>query len=420
MAQFDINSLLQSMGIGQPQSVDMTGVGQQDSLADILASLSGGQQSNDYLANYEVQEAPLIDFGDMAPMEQGFGGMGGGEEQSYAPTVPTGNISNYVQEALGAREPVKQNSIMDILSTRFNNLIPEQAATGPSVSNYITAAKKSLYGAPTTSQEIADAGVVNQMKMMSSMNKATGAGSGTVFSQVMAQINADPQLSRLPAATKIAMAQSKIGTNLIVDPNTGAVRDMGGAATGLGNLQYGAQGGKNQSNLEYAGRIAAEKKNAEFNAQLQQELNKKGVQANSMLNLINEARTYLPYATGSTLGAARVAGQKILGISTEETQANAKLDAIGGAMVSNIPRMEGPQSDKDTMLYREQAGRIADRTLPIADRAAALDVIEEIAQRQAGYGNFIGAQLGGVQAPQSNAPNLQDPGFQEFLRSKGY
>ena len=39
--------------------------------------------------------------------------------------------------------------------------------------------------------------------------------------------------------TLIRMAQNKVGTNLEIDPNTGRARDIAGAATGLGNLEYG-------------------------------------------------------------------------------------------------------------------------------------------------------------------------------------
>jgi hypothetical protein len=55
-----------------------------------------------------------------------------------------------------------------------------------------------------------------------------------------------------------------------------------------------------------------------------------------------------------------------------------RLKVIGGAMVLAMPRMEGPQSDTDTKLYREMAGKVGDDTVSIERRLAALDEVEKI------------------------------------------
>lgn len=82
--------------------------------------------------------------------------------------------------------------------------------------------------------------------------------------------------------------------------------------------------------------------------------------------------------TGSTIGnmvdtAAGVFGASPAGAKEAET-----LKAIGGALVSKMPRMEGPQSDKDVALYKEMAGRIADATVPRDRRLAALEKVKEL------------------------------------------
>jgi hypothetical protein len=46
-------------------------------------------------------------------------------------------------------------------------------------------------------------------------------------------------------------------------------------------------------------------------------------------------------------------------------------------MVSNIPRMEGPQSNIDVENYRTMAGRIDD-PIPAEERLAALDSIQQM------------------------------------------
>lgn len=55
-----------------------------------------------------------------------------------------------------------------------------------------------------------------------------------------------------------------------------------------------------------------------------------------------------------------------------------RLKVIGGALVLSMPRMEGPQSDADTKLYREMAGKVGDDTVSIERRLAALDEVEKI------------------------------------------
>jgi hypothetical protein len=49
--------------------------------------------------------------------------------------------------------------------------------------------------------------------------------------------------------------------------------------------------------------------------------------------------------------------------------------------MTDMPRMEGPQSDRDVELYREAAGRLGDPTVPRDQKKAAIKAIREINQR---------------------------------------
>jgi len=49
-----------------------------------------------------------------------------------------------------------------------------------------------------------------------------------------------------------------------------------------------------------------------------------------------------------------------------------------------MPKMSGPQSDKDVILYRQMAGTIGDPTIPRETKKAALNTIREIQNRYAG------------------------------------
>lgn len=101
-------------------------------------------------------------------------------------------------------------------------------------------------------------------------------------------------------------------------------------------------------------------------------------------DLITQARQILPNATASGLGAKRDEANRFFGRTTPEAQNAAKLSAIGGNMLMMMPRMEGPQSDKDVENYKLMVGKIGDPTIPAAERSAAMDALEEIVVRNTG------------------------------------
>lgn len=111
------------------------------------------------------------------------------------------------------------------------------------------------------------------------------------------------------------------------------------------------------------------------------ESGKEAAKFEKLSNVIDIARKTMKDASGSLLGAGAASVARAAGVSTATSKANAKLKALQAAMMMNMPRMEGPQSDKDVELYREQAGRIGDPTAPIDDRMAALDVLGELMDR---------------------------------------
>lgn len=100
--------------------------------------------------------------------------------------------------------------------------------------------------------------------------------------------------------------------------------------------------------------------------------------ANDSVELIRMARDLLPGATGSGIGAAADATARVFGKTTDGAQRAAQLEALGSAMVMKMPRMEGPQSNLDQILYREMAGKIGDRTVPVEEREAALKTVEQL------------------------------------------
>lgn len=110
--------------------------------------------------------------------------------------------------------------------------------------------------------------------------------------------------------------------------------------------------------------------------------NKEGVQqgkdTQDIFSILNEARPLLANATGSYGGVALDKAAQTFGVATDGAKATAQLQALQGALVSKMPKMSGPQSDKDVQLYREMAGQIGDPTIPREQRKAAMDTIESL------------------------------------------
>ena len=132
--------------------------------------------------------------------------------------------------------------------------------------------------------------------------------------------------------------------------------------------------------------------------------------ANDALALIDEAKRIIPQATGSYLGAGVDQVGRVFGWSTKGDDAAAQLKAIEGALVSKMPKMSGPQSDKDVLLYRQMAGEIGDPTVPADRKLAALQTIEAIQQRYSGgMGGkpvLIGPNNSSPAAPGGRPPRL--------------
>jgi hypothetical protein len=103
--------------------------------------------------------------------------------------------------------------------------------------------------------------------------------------------------------------------------------------------------------------------------------------AQSVLGLLDMATPLVSKSTGSYGGAAVDQIARVFGASTEGGETAAQLKAIEGALISKMPKMSGPQSDKDVLLYKQMAGQVGDTTIPAANKLAAMKVIREINER---------------------------------------
>lgn len=109
----------------------------------------------------------------------------------------------------------------------------------------------------------------------------------------------------------------------------------------------------------------------------------KAADAQDVLRLLDQAAPLIEKSTGSYVGTGRDAAARAIGLSTGGAQAAAQLRAIEGLLVSKMPRMNGPQSDKDVLLYKQMAGQIGDSTIPPETKRAAMAAIRTINERYA-------------------------------------
>jgi hypothetical protein len=154
------------------------------------------------------------------------------------------------------------------------------------------------------------------------------------------------------------------------------------------------------------------------------EVQQKVSDAQSVIELLDVARPLIGKSTSSYGGAAVDQVARVFGASTEGSAAAAQLKALEGSLVSKMPKMSGPQSDKDVLLYKQMAGQIGDVTIPAENKLAAMQVIEEINRR---YLNQVQAkkvptvaELPKKAAPaQAYADAEKERRYQEFKRSQG-
>lgn len=142
-------------------------------------------------------------------------------------------------------------------------------------------------------------------------------------------------------------------------------------------------------------------------------------EAKESLQLINQAEKLLDTATGSLTGTGVDIVAGAFGKSTAGAQDAAKLKAIQGALVAKMPKMSGPQSDKDVLLYREMAAQVGDSTIPADTRKAALGTLREIQERYAKVEPGSSVQTTPVQTTPFKFDASKEDRYQQWLKKQG-
>ena len=110
---------------------------------------------------------------------------------------------------------------------------------------------------------------------------------------------------------------------------------------------------------------------------------KKKADANDVLSLLDRADVLLPNSTGSVIGTGVDAAAGAFGYATPGAKAAQQLKMLQGALIAKMPKMSGPQSDKDVELYRQQVGEIGNSNLPIETRQSASLGLRQLQEKYA-------------------------------------
>lgn len=172
-----------------------------------------------------------------------------------------------------------------------------------------------------------------------------------------------------------------------VTPERGGAKtiDLGdkmGVLDANGNLiGYQPKGIKPEEDPDFKRKQAFATGMGKADAELQGESQKKALNALRTLDNLEGVESLIDKSTGSFGGAALDAMGAMFGHATEGAIASGKLKVLQAGLMTSMPRMEGPQSDRDVQLYREAAGQIGDPTVPNAIKKGAVETIRTLQQK---------------------------------------
>jgi hypothetical protein len=138
-----------------------------------------------------------------------------------------------------------------------------------------------------------------------------------------------------------------------------------------------------QLRRELAANRSGEKKGTENSAQAK-ERQGVGREVDSSIvreDTLKEMAEILPGATGSAVGTGVDAVLGTVGIGLPGAKASARLKALEGTMLGNVPKFSGSTSNQDVKDYKQAVGEIANSTLPVSVRMEALETVRFLARK---------------------------------------
>jgi hypothetical protein len=99
--------------------------------------------------------------------------------------------------------------------------------------------------------------------------------------------------------------------------------------------------------------------------------------------------------TSGGLKNIRTGVAEFFDIPTQAADADARLEILGQKLVQQVPRFEGPQSDKDVASYKAAAGDLGNASKTITTRISALNTLIDLNKKYYPQGNWDSIDLAG-------------------------
>jgi hypothetical protein len=99
--------------------------------------------------------------------------------------------------------------------------------------------------------------------------------------------------------------------------------------------------------------------------------------------------------TSGGLKNIRTGVAEFFDIPTQAADADARLEILGQKLVQQVPRFEGPQSDKDVASYKAAAGDLGNASKTITSRMSALNTLIDLNKKYYPQGNWDSIDLAG-------------------------
>jgi hypothetical protein len=109
----------------------------------------------------------------------------------------------------------------------------------------------------------------------------------------------------------------------------------------------------------------------------------KTTQGQTVLDVAKRAELVLPKASSGIISNLFTMATDAAGIPTDKSAADAQLRVLGGQLTLAQPRMEGPQSNADSILYQQMAASVANPNVPYQTRMKALNTVIELNEKYA-------------------------------------
>lgn len=272
-------------------------------------------------------------------------------------------------------------------------------------------------------RRIADAVLPNLIQTESSGNPNAVSPKGALgLTQVMPETAANPGYGVMPMQNNSPEEQKRFGRDYLaamLKENGGDIhKALSAYNAGQGNQvaagdysrRVFGQSTAQKEQIKTDAAIVEQKAKNDLDIQKTQSEKMTGIKYNAeqSIPLLEKAMDLLPKAVNGGGATALNSTLEFMGISTEQSKAQAQLSAVANDLTSKIPRAPGAQSDIELKYAQKQAGDLANSMLPSKTRMAAAKYLYERNQK------ILKGE--GVHPPKEESANSE----LEALRAKHY